>query len=101
MTPETFVEKFDQLVDAPDAVAKMRELVLQSAIEGKLVAHRDEDGDAAQLLIAISQERKAAAPKMRTPLEPEASDDDLDPFQIPTTWEWTRLGNLALQIQYG
>jgi type I restriction enzyme S subunit len=101
MTPETFVEKSDQLIDAPNAVVKMRELVLQLAIEGKLVEQRDEDGNAAQLLIAISQERKDAALKMRTPLELAASDGEGNPFQIPATWEWTRLGNLALQIEYG
>ena len=37
MKLETFFEKFDQFADAPDAVAKMRELVLQLAVQGKLV----------------------------------------------------------------
>ena len=35
MKLETFFEKFDQFADAPDAVAKMRELVLQLAVQGK------------------------------------------------------------------
>ena len=34
---ETFFEKFDQFADAPDAVAKMRELVLELAATGRLV----------------------------------------------------------------
>ena len=34
MKLETFFEKFDQFADAPDAVAKMRELVLQLAFSG-------------------------------------------------------------------
>jgi type I restriction enzyme S subunit len=33
---ETFFEKFDQFADAPDAVAKMRELILDWAATGKL-----------------------------------------------------------------
>ena len=37
MKIETFFEKFEQLADAPIAVAKMRELVLQLAVHGKLV----------------------------------------------------------------
>ena len=37
MKIETFFEKFDQLADAPNAVAKMRELVLQWRCKGKLV----------------------------------------------------------------
>ena len=36
MTLETFFDKFDQFADAPDAVAKMRELVLDWAVSGKL-----------------------------------------------------------------
>ena len=33
---QTFFQKFDQFADAPDAVAKMRELVLELAVKGKL-----------------------------------------------------------------
>ena len=36
MKLETFFEKFDQFADAPDAVEKMRELVLDLAVKGKL-----------------------------------------------------------------
>lgn len=42
MTLETFFEKFDLFADAPDAVAKMRELVLQLAIQGRLESQTDE-----------------------------------------------------------
>jgi len=35
----TFFAKFDQFADAPDVVEKMRELVLQLAVEGGLVPH--------------------------------------------------------------
>ena len=37
MKIETFFEKFDQFADVPDVVEKMRELVLQLAVQGKLV----------------------------------------------------------------
>jgi type I restriction enzyme S subunit len=37
MKLETFFEKFDQFADAPDAVVKMRELVLELAATGRLV----------------------------------------------------------------
>ena len=43
MTLETFFEKFDQFADAPSAVAKMRELVLQLAVQGKLSEQCDDD----------------------------------------------------------
>ena len=37
MTLETFFQKFDQFADAPDAVAKMRELVLELSATGRLI----------------------------------------------------------------
>ena len=42
MKLERFFEKFDQLADAPNAVAKMRELVLHSAVTGCLVPSEHE-----------------------------------------------------------
>lgn len=44
MTRETFFSKFDQFADAPDAVAKMRELVLRLAFTGRLTANRSASG---------------------------------------------------------
>jgi type I restriction enzyme S subunit len=44
MKLETFFEKFDQIADAPDAVAKMRELVLDLAATGRLVPRKGEWG---------------------------------------------------------
>ena len=37
MKLETFFEKFDQFADAPDAVAKLRGLLIHFAVSGKLV----------------------------------------------------------------
>jgi type I restriction enzyme S subunit len=37
MTLDTFFKKFDQFADAPNAVAKMRELVLELAATGRLI----------------------------------------------------------------
>ena len=53
MTLETFFEKFDQFADAPNAVAKMGELVMHLAIQGKLVSQEASDEPAATLLSII------------------------------------------------
>ena len=42
MKLETFFKKFDQFADAPDAVAKMRELVLDLAATGRLLPRKGE-----------------------------------------------------------
>jgi len=46
MRLETFFEKFDRLVEAPNAVAKMRELIVQLAVRGKLAPN-----DSAEVLV--------------------------------------------------
>jgi type I restriction enzyme S subunit len=48
MKLETFFEKFDQFADAPDAVAKMRALVLQLAVQGNLVEQRSSEPSAGE-----------------------------------------------------
>lgn len=47
MKLNTFFEKFDLFVDAPNAVPKMRELILQLAVQGRLVVRdpRDEPAE--------------------------------------------------------
>ena len=53
MKLETFFEKFDQFAEAPNAVAKMRELVLGLAVRGKLVEQNPNDEPASELLKQI------------------------------------------------
>lgn len=101
MTLDIFFEKFDLFAAAPDAVAKMRELVLQLAVQGKLVDQKRSDGSATQLLAAISSERETRSAKLRTPNEPATAEGNEPAYPIPSNWTWTQLGNIALQIQYG
>jgi type I restriction enzyme S subunit len=89
MKLETFFEKFDELAHAPDSVDKMRELILESAIRGKLVLQDTCDEPASELLkrVAFIQDGQS---KKRAALAPVGDDAYLE---LPTGWEWTRLGN--------
>ncbi len=44
MKLKTFFEKFEMFADAPNAVAKMRKLILQLAVQGQLKSQGDESG---------------------------------------------------------
>jgi len=101
MMLDVFFEKFGLFANAPDAVATMRELVLQLAVQGKLVNQNGSDGNASQLLAAISRERDVQAKNLRTPNEPASADGYEHAFPVPANWTWTQLGRIALQIQYG
>lgn len=103
MTLETFFEKFELFADAPDAVAKMRELVRHLAVTGKLVVQDPNDKPVEGLLGWIAQERVRLANKqgVRVPKKVSALTIDNLPHDIPYSWQWIRLGNLALVIDYG
>ena len=96
MKRETFFEKFELFADAPDAVAKMRELVLRLAVQGKLVDQIPNDEPATKLLgqIQKSKERLIKERAIRRQ-ETDPICDDNAPFTIPQSWQWTRLGEIG------
>ena len=96
MKTETFMANFGHLADAPGGVAKLREMILQLAVQGKLVEQDPEDEPASELLARIEHGLKAAV-KHKIIKKPKAIpeyDEEL-PFDIPIGWEWTQLGNTA------
>ena len=47
MTPQDLINAFETLADAPDGVKRLRELILQLAVRGRLVP-QDPDDDHAE-----------------------------------------------------
>lgn len=99
MKLETFFEKFEQFADAPNAVAKMRELVLQLAVTGQLVGQERSEGSAADLLLNALSERSAlvAARKIKARTSTPVETDE-QPFDIPANWKWVRLSDVGFEL---
>lgn len=76
----------------PDA---LKQSLLQEAVTGRLVPQREEEGSAETLYEEIRQEkaRLVAEKKIKKtkPLPPVTEEEQ--PFPIPATWKWIRLGN--------
>lgn len=76
----------------------LKNSILQLAIQGKLVEQREEEGTAKELLQQIEVEKeqllKDKIIKKRKPL-PEISADEI-PFDIPESWEWVSLNQIAI-----
>ena len=74
----------------------MQKSILQTAIQGKLVEQRPEEGTGEELFQQIQAEKqeliKAGKIKKEKPL-PEITEDEL-PFDIPENWKWARMGNV-------
>ncbi len=82
---------------------KMKDSLLQAAIQGKLTEQLESDGDARDLVAEIQKEKerliKEGKIKKEKPL-PEIADDEI-PFDIPENWCVTRLGKVAFTITDG
>ncbi len=103
MTLDTFFEKFDLFADAPDAVAKMRELVRHLAVTGKLVGQDPSDESGEQLLKKINAERLAAVKARQIgPMKPlPAVGEEELLFELQPGWAAARLIELVMEIQTG
>jgi type I restriction enzyme S subunit len=58
MKVETFFQNFELLTDATNAVTKLREVILQLAVKGKLVPQDSSDEPASVLLARIKAEKE-------------------------------------------
>ena len=70
-------ENFDLLYDNPENVGKLRQAILQLAVQGKLVEQNPED-EPANVLIGKLKETK----------EDQFPEENLIPYVLPSSWIW-------------
>jgi len=103
MNVETFFGNFELLVDSTNGVQKLRELILQLAIQGKLVQQEPNDEPASVLLEKFRKEKekliKEKKIKQFKSLPPILISDMK--YDIPKYWEVERLGFIAHLITKG
>lgn len=92
MTP-LLTDNLPLLAGAPNGVKKLRELILELAVRGRLVPQDPRDEPASELLERIVEEKarlvakgKIKKQKLLTEITPEEK-----PFDIPVNWEWVRV----------
>ncbi|ENJ7185045.1 restriction endonuclease subunit S [Vibrio fluvialis] len=79
-------------------IKKLRELILELAVRGKLVPQDPSDEPASVLLERIAKEKAQLVKekKIKKPKAlPEITDEE-KPFELPSGWEWSRLGNIIM-----
>ncbi|HGF5226149.1 TPA: restriction endonuclease subunit S [Vibrio parahaemolyticus] len=84
-------------------VKKLRELILELAVRGKLVPQNPNDEPASVLLDRIAEEKKKLIEnkKLRKSKDlNEISEKDI-PYRIPSTWKWCYLSDLGSIIGGG
>jgi len=94
MIQRTLIRAFDELADTPDGVAKLRELVFQCAVQGRLSPQSSSDApDNFDLLGERKAPRAQPTGRVGGSLEEVTSDEISDP--IPKSWAWVRLFKLC------
>lgn len=91
------------LAGAPNGIKKLRELILELAVRGRLVPQDPSDEPASELLKRIAEEktRQVSEGKIKKQ-KPLSEITDVDkPFPLPKSWAWLRLGDLTLTILSG
>ena len=84
-------------------VKKLRELILELAVRGKLVPQDEKDEPASELLKRIVAEKaKLVAEGKIKKTKPLAEiTDDEKPFELPMGWELVKLGTLCYKLTDG
>ncbi|WP_256350675.1 type I restriction endonuclease subunit S [Enterobacter sp. ENT02] len=97
MDAQQFLAEFGHIANAPGGVVKLRELVLQLAISGRLTERVANDTSALELIednqncqkILLEQKKLKRRPF------PGAVTTSEQPWILPKGWAWTRLGSVT------
>jgi len=91
----------ETLAEVPDRIEEYRQSVLNAAFTGRLTADWREDHsnvESAEELLAEAEDRRTNKYKKRGKLNPV--DEGLT-YDIPRSWKWAQIGDVASHIRYG
>ena len=85
---------------------KLRQKILDLAIRGKLVPQNPNDEPASVLLERIRAEKERLIKEGKVKRSKKSASDTPHyenemPFEVPESWEWTTIGEIASSILYG
>lgn len=104
MNAERLLAHYHEIADAPDAIARLRRLILDLAVRGKLVKQDPNDEPASELLKRIAEEKtrlvKAGEIRKLKSLAP-VHRHDIPVAEDISGWTWVRLGEVSTLITKG
>lgn len=91
------IDNLPLLAGAPNGIKKLRELILELAVRGKLVPQDTSDEPAIRLLKRITDEkaRLVAEGKIKKQKPPAKVGEEAEPFGLPAGWKWSSLAHVA------
>ena len=100
---KTFLDHFETIAQAPNGIAKLRSLILDLAVRGKLVPQKPEDEPASTLLskIQLDKEDLIRTKKIKADKAlPKIQESTLD-FEPALGWKWCYLVDISQKITDG
>ncbi len=99
----TLVDNLDEYIHIPGGIDRLKKMVLHLAVSGQLVPQDSTEGTGEELCQQIQSEKsdlvKQGRIKKQKPL-PEISENE-EPFSIPESWKWVRLGDILKYLTDG
>ena len=92
MNADRLLGHYEQVADAPDAIARLRRFILDLAVRGKLVPQDPNDEPASELLERIAAERKKRIARGEIRRAKPLNSITHTPFDPPSDWTWLPLG---------
>ena len=100
---QRIAEHFDLLLDRPEAIDALEQVILELAVRGLLVNQEAGDEPASVLMAKVratkDQELAAGSLKRGKPTPPV--DDTETPYALPSGWCWVRLAEVVTKLGAG
>lgn len=86
------------LAGAPNGIKKLRELILELAVRGKLVPQDPSDEPASELLNRIHAEKQRLLAESKVRKQKELASNALSepPYGVPSGWKWQSLDSVLI-----
>jgi type I restriction enzyme S subunit len=96
------IAAFDAVAEAPDGVVRLRELVLQLAVQGKLVPQDPSDEPAIAVVRRARAEQVALVTSKGIPAPPPTTEIGAAnvPHELPENWVWAPLGHVVAVLDF-
>lgn len=103
MDADLFLQQFGHLAQGEGGIKKLRDVILQLAVRGKLVEQNPADEPAEVLLKKIAAARKnfSSDYKLNASKENQPVSPSSIPHALPRSWQWVRLSNIGIIVGGG
>ncbi|HDX8392391.1 TPA: restriction endonuclease subunit S [Aeromonas dhakensis] len=97
MDAKQFLAEFGHVAHAPEGIARLRELIYQLAVTGRLTSQDENDSNADNVLNNVARIRHQLIAEKKYKRSPKLESSNLVPptIALPPNWRWSRLLDLG------